>query len=159
VTYYGGPPLNEYLVARIDKRPDGCWLWTGSLMNPSASDSYGVATHRELPTRRTVAHRAVYEHEVGPIPAGLQLDHLCRVRCCVNPEHLEPVTQQENIARQPNIIAKKALTHCPQGHPYDDENTDLRTSGRRCRTCHRDRERARYQSRRAADPTWRKRAA
>ena len=80
-----------------------------------------------------LAHRVAYELQVGPIPVGLQLDHLCRVRSCVNPAHLEPVTSAENTRR--GLRAMK--THCPQGHPYAGENLLIRPTGqRRCRTCH-----------------------
>ena len=113
-TYSGGFPLAEYLRDRIDKTDDGCWLWTGAFITPPKGrhDRYGLAIHRSLPKRKTMAHRAVYEHLVGPIPEGFQLDHLCRVRECVNPAHLEPVTQQENIRR--GEVATKA--ECVNGH-------------------------------------------
>lgn len=75
----------------VDKTPT-CWLWTGSL----TWDGYGLFRENN---RRTGAHRFAYEYHVGPIPAGLQLDHLCRVRNCVNPDHLEPVTASENTRR------------------------------------------------------------
>src|SRR5439155_25592866 len=112
-----------------------CWMWTGS----TDRHGYGQARQRER-TFRT--HRAVYELLKGPIPAGLTLDHLCRVRRCVNPAHLEPVTNRENILRGvgPN------RTHCPRGHPYDERNTfryTYRGSTRRnCRACTRARTRA-----------------
>lgn len=108
--------------------PSGCWEWNGA---PN-SGGYGRAT---IAARtRTRAHRAVYELLVAPIPEGLHLDHLCRVRMCVNPAHLEPVTHAENNRR-----AARVITHCPSGHPYDDENTYVRgeTGHRQCRTCNR----------------------
>lgn len=114
---------------------DGCWLWIGS----TAGHGYGEFYDGQ---RKVPAHRWAYEHFIGPIPDGLQLDHLCRVRPCVNPEHLEPVTQAENIRRGAAVI-----THCPQGHPYDEANTCRPTRGngneRQCRTCARERMRAR----------------
>lgn len=93
-------------------------------------------------TRR--AHRVAYEVPVGPIPDGLQPDHLCRNRACVNVEHLELVTSQENTRRGVSLAAQRAQrTHCPAGHEYTPENTYVQpTSGqRRCRTCKRHRDR------------------
>ena len=107
--------------ARVVKG-DGCWLWSG------ATNDHGYGQlHRD---RRTVyAHRFSYELAVGPIPAGLQIDHLCRNRSCVRPHHLEPVTSAVNTRRG----EPANRTHCPLGHPYDEANT-----GRRfCRACHR----------------------
>lgn len=87
------------------------------------------------------AHRVAYEALVAPIAAGLQLDHLCRVRRCVNPAHVEPVTQAENLRRGETITARAvAATHCPQGHPYSGENLYVNPEGHRhCRQCARDR--------------------
>jgi len=86
------------LWSKVDRRDDGCWLWTGN----TDKDGYGMmhvvaSTPSGATTKR--AHRLVYEAEVGPIPNGMQLDHLCKVRCCVNPAHLEPVTPKENVHR------------------------------------------------------------
>ena len=108
------------------------WLWTGV----TSSAGYGaIAVNR----KRMMAHRFAYVTFVGPIPAGLELDHLCRVRNCVNPDHLEPVTHAENQRRM-----ALARTHCPQGHEYNAANTYVRTNGsRQCRVCARERESAR----------------
>jgi hypothetical protein len=117
---------------------DGCWMWLGA----SAGGGYGDfhITAEPGKQRKMPAHRFAYETYVGPIPAGLQIDHLCRNRWCVNPEHLEPVTQQENIRR--GFWATK--THCPQGHEYTEENTYRHARGdRQCRECIRTRDRAR----------------
>jgi hypothetical protein len=83
------------------------------------------------------AHRLYYELEKGPIPKGLTLDHLCRVRCCVNPDHLEPVTPVENVMRGESFFAKQARrTHCPQGHEYIGRNLMITRRGeRKCRAC------------------------
>ena len=80
------------------------------------------------------AHRVVYEALVGPIPDGLWIDHLCRNRSCVNPDHLEPVTPKENIRR--GVKSKRNWTACPKGHTYTPDNTYWRPTGqRRCRDC------------------------
>jgi hypothetical protein len=83
------------------------------------------------------AYRITYETLVGPVPNGLELDHLCRVRACVNPGHLEPVTHRVNTLRGETVAARNArATHCPAGHPYDEVNTYADRLGRRsCREC------------------------
>ena len=82
------------------------------------------------------AHRVSYELFRGPIPDGLQIDHLCRIRHCVNPDHLEAVTQRENILRGTSPSAKAAARDaCINGHPYTPENTKLFRGDRQCRTC------------------------
>lgn len=84
-----------------------------------------------------LAHRVFYEHHVGPIPLGLTIDHLCKVTRCVNPDHLEPVTQRVNTLRGDGPSAVNARkTHCPHGHEYTPDNTYVRKAGGRiCKTC------------------------
>lgn len=119
-----------------------CWLWTGEIHTKGYGRMYGGRN------RRLLAHRVAYELFTGPIPLGLQLDHLCRVRLCVNPAHLEPVTCAENIRRSPISLAsiQRARTHCPQGHPYAGDNLVTRKrgrgTGRHCRECRRQQQRA-----------------
>jgi hypothetical protein len=144
----------ERFWAKVDKNgPNGCWLWTAALTSAAPGQAgYGLFTERKPKGVR--AHRFAYELLVGPIPEGLQLDHLCRVRHCVNPAHLEPVTQRENILRSPvtppGINARK--THCKHGHEFTPENTyrEKRTNKRHCRECHRIREAERNRVKHAA---------
>lgn len=82
------------------------------------------------------AHRISYEMLIGPIPSGLQLDHLCRVRHCVNPQHLEPVTNRVNSLRGISLPAQNhRKTHCPQGHAYTPDNVYYHGAGNRWRIC------------------------
>lgn len=122
-----GAPLRERLEARIIKT-DYCWFWTGK---PNRS-GYGVIGITDENGRKLyMAHRVAYEVFAGPIPEGLVLDHLCRNRACVRPDHLEPVEQLENVRRG---AATERGTHCPSGHEFTEENTYwVRT----CITCHR----------------------
>lgn len=125
--------LVERFWERIE-RTDSCWLWRGSI----TGSGYGSF---RLGGRAQAAHRIAYELMIGPIPEGLTLDHLCRVRNCVNPAHLEPVTSTENILRGEGPTALNARkTHCPQGHEYTPENTRTYKDrpGRDCLTCHRE---------------------
>lgn len=125
------PTAGERFWAKVDKS-SRCWIWTGA----RSSTGYGNVWHGG---RYRPAHRVAFELLIGPIPDGLHLDHLCRVRACVNPAHLEPVTCKENVRRGEQGVLK---THCPAGHPYDEANTRIVKGGyRQCRTC--DRERAR----------------
>ena len=106
-------PLPERVSARIDATGP-CWLWTGRL-----HDGYGYIS---VGPRQRRAHRLVYELLVGPVPPDLDLDHLCRIRRCVNPDHLEPVTRRENLRRSPLIYRRPAGTHCRNGHQRTPEN-------------------------------------
>lgn len=114
---------------RVHIQP-GCWRWR------AAKDTSGYG--RFLVNGKAVAaHRHAYEMMVGPIPEGLQLDHLCRNRWCCNPSHLEPVTKRENILRGVGASAKAArATHCPSGHPLSGDNLYINYKGARCcRAC------------------------
>ncbi len=128
---------------------DECWLWVGQLSNKGYGLIYAGAF--ALPGRsigKRGAHVVIWEMLRGPVPDGLQLDHLCRVRECVNPAHLEPVTPSENQRR-----AAAALTGCRKfNHPWIERNTYTDRYGRRrCRECARIRDRGRVRpSRRAA---------
>lgn len=113
------PPLHKRTLDRIDASGD-CWVWTGKL----TPDGYAP-------------HLRIWRLLVGPIPAGLTLDHLCRNRACVNPDHHEPVTQAENSRRGYSASAiNSRKTQCPRGHLYDQANTWRDAQNyRHCRTC------------------------
>jgi hypothetical protein len=136
--------------AKVEKHDDdceccgGCWHWQGALERGYGSLSVAGKNIR--------AHRFSYELHVRPIPTGLVIDHLCRVRHCVNPAHLEVVESRENILRGVGATARNhRKTHCSQGHPYDEANTRIRNGGGRdCRACHRARIFRRYWERKAA---------
>ncbi len=119
---------------KVIEGADGCWLWTGA--KTKRENGYGCVV---VEKRRYVAHRWLYEQFVGSIPDALTLDHLCRVRLCVNPDHLEPVTQRENTLRGVGLTAQQARqTQCKNGHPLSGSNLYTKPNGgRQCRTCHR----------------------
>lgn len=124
--------LSRFL-AKIDRSGDH-WLWTAGLLQGSGYGRFW------LHGRTQPAHRVAYEHFVGPISDDLTIDHLCRVRSCCNPTHLEPVPMGVNLLRGQGWAAKNARkTHCPRGHEYTPGNTRITSrSGRRvCRTCKR----------------------
>lgn len=116
---------------KVDKTaPSGCWLWTAS------KNEHGYGHFSLSHADACKAHRFAYLAVVGPIPEGLVLDHLCRNRACVNPDHLEPVTQRTNARRGEAGTHNAEKTHCPAGHAYSDDNTYRQGQrGRRCRAC------------------------
>lgn len=127
----------SYIEDRCIPEPNtGCWIWLGHIANAG----YGALNLRSAP--RMNAHRASYIAFNGPVFAGVDIDHLCRQPLCVNPDHLEAVTHQENCRRR-----GAALTHCKNGHPFGDA-VDSRGS-RRCRVCDADRS-LRYRQKAAA---------
>ena len=125
-------PIRERIERHIQIVESGCWEWQGRL------DRYGYGRFSFSKIDRR-AHRISYEEFVGPIPEGLVLDHLCRNRRCINPEHLEPVTNAENMRRSAVI-----QTHCKRGHEFTAENTYLHRNMRHCRACTRIRQSKAY---------------
>lgn len=121
----------------MDKHVDlvgDCWEW-------QSSKKYGYGQVR-VDSKLHLAHRLVYEALIGPIPEGLDIDHLCRNRACVNPLHMEPVTRRENLLRGEGVVAiNAAKTHCLRGHPFEGDNLRInqRKYGieRACRECER----------------------
>ena len=142
-------PWFDRLAANVTSKigpltPEGCLPWLAA-----KTCGYGVV---QVGGRIQRAHRVVYETAIGPIPVGLELDHLCRNRSCVNPFHLEPVTGVENIRRGESTSARHARqTHCLRGHEFTAANTYLRLRGHKqerfCRECSRLRDRQRYERR------------
>lgn len=121
-------PAEDRFWPKVDKTPT-CWIWTGA--------RHGMGYGNFFATKYMLAHRFSYELANGPIPDGLTLDHLCRNRLCVNPDHLEPVTIRENLMRGigPSAIAART-THCPKGHEYSGLNIYWAKNGKRiCRLC------------------------
>jgi hypothetical protein len=111
---------------------DDCWEWTAT----RSVEGYGRFTDSARRVSAFNAHRWAYEHLRGEIPDGLQLDHLCRNRGCVNPWHCEPVTGRINVLRGESFAAINATkTHCHRGHEFTPENTYLTRGKRQCRSC------------------------
>lgn len=126
--------LPERIAAKITVDATGCWLWTGYKIR-----GYGQV---HFDKRKHLAHRLMYQLVVGPIPAGYQVDHLCRTPSCVNPNHLEAVTQRTNIARSSHKMATAmASDRCIHGHPLVAANIrwgkGARANRRNCRECDR----------------------
>lgn len=138
--------LPRFFMRHVEPEPNsGCWLWTGY----RNQGGYGVTS---LDGQARLAHRVSYEVASGPVPEGLELDHLCRTRPCVNPTHLEAVTRAVNIRRGDKVAmwmgaprSQSVKTHCPSGHAYSESNTSRDAKNRRkCRECRRARARSRY---------------
>lgn len=134
--------VEDRFWSKVDKGgPDECWVWTATL-----SRGYGWFylgdEQGDRVSKGMGAHRWLYLRTIGPIPEGLDLDHLCRNPPCVNPSHMEPVTRKENLARGTVGMGGRrnaAKTHCPAGHPYEGNNLRVSAGGARsCRACARE---------------------
>lgn len=144
--------LPAYLTQRYQVNGSACWSWTGA----TQSKGYGSLTDGNGST--VLAHRAVWEWIYGPIPDGMTVDHLCRNKLCGNPDHLDLATAAENARR-----SNAAVTACPRGHAYSEDNTGRGSRGSRyCLTCAREAKRLKwpeYWSRHRAEVNARRRAA
>lgn len=132
------PSVDERFWAKVDKSGE-CWIWTAYITSTTGYGFWSYGGRANMV--KTTAHRYAYETLVGPVPEGLELDHLCRVRACCNPAHLEPVTRRTNQLRGQTVGARNAsVTKCPQGHAYDAENTYIYPpkGSRHCRECSRE---------------------
>lgn len=123
--------LNADTLEQFVDATGDCWIWK---LAPQP-DGYGRKTFRVAGVKKQFqAHRWVWEMLVGPIPEDLQLDHLCRVRACVNPDHLEPVTLKENLWRGRSRFNKQGQKLCKRGHDLND-SYQYGASSRNCRQC------------------------
>lgn len=132
-------PGIDRLLEKIVVDAAGCWLFQGQQSKDGYAKiqigGYGFDGPR---SRNAMAHRVTYEHYKGPIPDGLQIDHLCRVRHCVNPDHLEAVTQYVNTMRGFGVGAVfSRRSHCKNGHEFSEDNTRMRGTARICVHCSR----------------------
>ena len=124
----------QRFVASIERDNNGCWLWTSTL------NSRGYA-RISIRNKMVLAHRWIWMRWNGPIPDDLVVDHLCEVKRCVNPDHMQLLTSQENIRRSCPL-----KTHCPRGHELDIVGfyLDRSNGARKCKVCHLERTNARY---------------
>lgn len=127
--------MRPKLLANHRITESGCWEWIAG----RSTFGYGITNYQR---KQMKAHRASYLVFCGDVPEGLELDHLCRNRACINPAHLECVTSRENTLRGIGPAAMHAAkTHCLHGHEFSPENTRIDSKGHRiCRACHRERQ-------------------
>ena len=139
------PDMDRFLL-KVSRRGE-CMIWEG-YKNIFGYGQFQVGSRRDKTRRKVLAHRWLYEQTAGPVPGGLELDHLCRNRDCVNPGHLQPVTHLENVRRGNSGSNMRDRTECLKGHKFDPENTGRTSAGHRfCKICRR-RSWAEYRNRR-----------
>lgn len=125
-------------VAYVGASPDECWEWRTrkplARHNSSRPGTYGRVSYEG---RNQATHRVAWQMLVGPLTPDEHVDHMCENDICVNVRHLQPKPLFDNVARSPKQIAmlNRAKMHCPQGHPYDEANTEVRDGRRHCLTC------------------------
>lgn len=143
-------PVLERFWSKVDKKSFGygteCWIWNASINASGYAWFRGEFSKQKYGYVGRLAHRWAYEHFIGSIQDGFELDHLCKNKSCVNPEHLRQVTHAENMK---GLLHSNRVTKCPNGHDYISKNLLIRKrkDGREykvCRTCKRDKERLRY---------------
>lgn len=122
-------PVERMRSLYVVNAETGCWDWTGY----KTDKGYGRVMLKRLHPKRLAAHRVSYELWRGKIPDGLHIDHLCRNPSCINPDHLEPVTQAENTRR--GLVGNQVV--CQRGHPFSGENLGFHRGYKRCKTCRR----------------------
>jgi hypothetical protein len=157
---FGDPRLPDRFWSKCTPEPNtGCWLWFGAL-NEKGYGKFLTGSRADGSRRSVRSHRYAYETLIGGIPSGLECDHVCRVRCCVNPAHIEPVTTQINQLRGSTLAAvNSAKDVCPLGHAYNAVNTRTTKDGKRiCRACHARRESERRTERLRTDAKFREAA-
>jgi len=131
-------PLPVRFEEKVLRDPGGCWLWQGEVN----ARGYGRIKRAG---RKLFAHRVAHEIHKGAIPEGTEIDHLCRVKHCVNPDHLEAVPHEINVGRGRAGARQREKTRCKHGHPFSEENTRWRGDGSRaCKQCQRKRALAHY---------------
>ena len=135
--YLRGAPVRERFMSHVVVQSNDCWQWVAHSQRGYGMFKWDGHVYR--------AHQAAYMLWVGEIPPGLELDHLCCNKGCVNPQHLEPVTHRENMNRR-RVVNQWDLrprpTHCKRGHPFSEANTRTKPNGaRECKTCDRLRKR------------------
>ena len=126
--------VNRFITKiKFDGHPKGCWTWTRGV----DKDGYAIFQYKNGPKK---AHRMSYMNTIGPIPDGYCMDHLCRTRNCVRPDHLEPVTNADNVYRGVSCQAiNKRKSHCKNGHLFSQDNLDtyqLSINKRQCKICY-----------------------
>lgn len=143
------------IMAKIRFEPDSdCWIWTGGKTIKQVTRRkgrtllpYGLV---KINGKKLLVHRVLFAIIRGPIPSGMESDHLCRRTLCVNPFDIEPVTHSVNMARSSCIdqlrARSQAVTHCPEGHAYNRTNTRTRMGHRQCRSCDREYHREKYRA-------------